>query len=295
MSRAETLGGGFLECAAPWRVQEGVPSLARAGPGPVTEPPSTALTMKPKFLIFVVILAGAIAWTQFPNFRAKAKGLANQYGGWTEQAIKDDPAGYIEYAQKQLEANIKTFEASRTALSESRTTAETKLNDFKKALDGADALAATLKSQFQAAKASGSFPIEVAGRKLSEADTVRQVEQLLAEKSNAQKRIEDYTKILAAVETKRSQLTDRISQSRAKVDELIAQAAMVKLDKLTGEADKLLAQVNEVVIDNGKLAAGETSGDPVRSLAEMMQDIEKLAAEAPKAAAESDAMAFLNN
>lgn len=273
--------------------KEAVPSFARTGP---TRPgdPLLAPAMKPKFLLFVLIIGGFIAYTQFPNLRAKAKGLANQYGGWTQEAIKDDPAGYIEYAQKKLSENITTFEASRTKLTDIRRDAETKLEGFKKSLDSADALAASFKEKFQAAKANGSFPIEVVGKKYNEADAVRQVELILAEKANAQKRIEDYTKMLAAVETKRSQLLDRISQSNAKVDELEAQASMVKLDSLTAEADKLLAQVNTVVEDNGKLAAGET-GDPVRSVADMMSDIEKLAAEAPKAVENSSAMAFLNN
>lgn len=250
--------------------------------------------MKPKFLLFVVIIAAFVAYQKMPGLKARAENFVNEYGGWTPEAIDKDPAGFIAHAQKQLQSNITTFEQSKTALLDSKRTADTKLAEFRKSLESADALAADFKARFQAAKAGGGFPIEVIGGKYSEADAIKQVELLLAEKSNAQKRIEDYTKILAAVETKRSQLTDRISQSRAKLDELVAQEQMVKLDQLTGEADKLLAQVNSVVEDNGKLAAGKDA-DPVRSLADMMKDIDKLAADAPKAAEKSDAMAFLND
>jgi uncharacterized glyoxalase superfamily protein PhnB len=253
--------------------------------------------MKPRFLVFVaIVVAAVVAYQKLPGLRARAESFVNEYGAWTPEAIDSDPAGFIAHAQKQLDSDITTFEQSKTALLDSKRTAETKLAEFTKTLDIADTLAEDFKARFQAAKAGGSFPIEVVGKKYTETDAIKQVEMLLAEKSNAQKRIEDYTRILAAVETKRAQLTDRISQSRAKRDELVAQEQMVKLDKLTADADKLLAQVNSVVEDNGKLAAGKDGdGDPVRSLSDMMKDIDKLASEAPKAAEKSDALAFLND
>lgn len=250
--------------------------------------------MKPKFLLFVVIIAAFIAYQKMPGLKAKAENLANKYGGWTSEAIEKNPGEFIDHARQKLQANIATFEEAKKTLSTNKRNYESKLEEFKTAVQNADTLAANFKSAYSAAKANEGFPIELVGQKYSEEKVVAQVELLLAEKANAQKRIADYESLIAQVETKRTQLTDRISTSKAKVDELEVKAEAVKLDKATALADELLAQVNSVVEDNGK-ALDADSGDPVRSLADMVKDIEKKAADAPSAAPKSDALAFLNN
>jgi len=219
--------------------------------------------MKPPFLIFVVIVAAFIAYQTMPGLKEKADRFVNKHGGWTEEAIQANPAGFIEHAQTKLKQNITTFEESRTALSASKRSADEKLKDFQSQLTNADNFATALKEQYKTAKAAETFPITVAGKSYQEADVIKQVEELLATKANAQKRIEDYQGILATIDEKRTQLTDRISQSKVKLEDLVVQAEKVRIDKLTGDADKLLAQVNTVVQDNAKLADGD-SGNPVR-------------------------------
>ncbi|MEZ6014829.1 MAG: hypothetical protein R3F49_06940 [Planctomycetota bacterium] len=250
--------------------------------------------MKPKFLIFILFVAGLIAYTQFPGFKAKAENFVNQYGGWTTEAIEKDPAAFITSASEKLKKNIASFEEAKAALGESKRTAETKLAKFKTDLGQADLLATAIKEKYKTAKASGAFPVEVAGDTYTEEKLIQQVELLLTEKANAQARIEDYTKIVAQVEEKRQTLNTQIAVSKTKIDELDAKAAMVKVDKMSADMATLLAQVNDVVESNGKVLAKDS--DPVRSLQDMMTAIETTTKNAPEAGApKSEALAFLND
>lgn len=251
--------------------------------------------MKPRFLLFIaVIVAAVVLYQKYPGLRTAVDGAVTKYGGWNAEAIEKDPAGFIKHAQGELATSIASFEKSRTEIGAQKRTVEEKLVALKSKVENADNFARALKDQYQIAKANGSFPITLAQQPYTEAQVIKQVEELLAEKSRSQKLIDQYTGILATADTRRSQLTDRITQSNFKLDELEVQATQVSIDKLSAEADQLLAQVNSVLVENGKLAAGET-GDPVRSYEQLMADYEKTAAAAPTAAPKSEALAFLND
>jgi phage shock protein A len=251
--------------------------------------------MKPRLLVFIgVIVAAVVMYQKFPGLRAAVDGATSKHLGWTEEAIRDDPAAFIKYAQSELTKSIASFEQSRADISAQKRTAEEKLTSLRTKLENADNFATALKAQYQTAKSNGSFPIVAASRPYTEEQVIDQVEELLAEKARSQKLIDQYTGILATADTRRAQLTERISESGFKLDELEAQATQVSIDKLSAEADQLLAQVNDVLVDNGKLAQGETN-DPVRSLDQLMADFDKTAAAAPTQAPKSEALAFLEN
>ena len=247
--------------------------------------------MKPQLLIFILVVAAFVAYMRAPGLKAKVDNLANEWGGWTEEAIDNDPVKFIEYAQEKLQENLEQFEESKGALASSKKTAEDRLASFTSELENADALAVEFRTAFQSAKATGAFPVKLVNQDYTESQVVEQVQQLLTTKKNAQARIADYQSILARVAEKESELIDRISLTGAKIQELDAQKEMVKLDQLTAEADALLAQVNEVVTENGKALKSEDA-NPVRSVADLMKDLEsKSSDDTPEPA--SDAMAFL--
>jgi chromosome segregation ATPase len=251
--------------------------------------------MKPKlFAILALFAAVVIAYKEFPGFRAAVDGATTKHLGWTEEAIKGDPAGFIKYAQDELTKSIASFEKSHTDIGAQKRTIDEKLKALQVKLENADNYASVLKMQYQAAKANDTFPIKAFNGTYSEAEVVKQVEDLLAEKTRSQKLIDQYTGILATADTRRAELSDQISESRFKLDELEAQATQVNIDKLSAEADQLLAQVNNVLVENGKLAQGG-SGSAVRSIDELMAESDKTAAAAPTSAPKADALAFLNN
>lgn len=251
--------------------------------------------MKPRFLIFVaIIVAAVVLYQNSPGIRAKVDGAASKHLGWSEEAIRKDPAGFIKHAQTELSTSIAKFEDSRNSIGAQKRNVEEKLTTLRSKLENADNFATALKEQYQKAKASGSFPITVVGKPYTEEQVIQQVEELLAEKSRSQQLIDQYTGILATADTRRAELSQRISQSKFKLDELEVQATQVSIDKLSAEADKLLAQVNDVLIENSKLAQGG-SADPVRSIDQLMADFDRTAAAKPDEVPKSEALAFLND
>ena len=246
--------------------------------------------MKYIVILAVVAAAGIFAWNKFPGLRTSISQAANEYGGWTEEARQKDPVGFIQHAQKALQNDIAEFEEARQSLDKNKGDAEARLEEFRDDEVAATELANTMRELFKTADADGSWPVTYLDREYSRTDLVEQVEELLATKANAIERQADYQRVIDKVELTRIELRSRISDSKMALDKLAAQEAMVKVDRLSTEADALLAQVNELVEGNTRVAA-----DPVRSVDELLQAAADQASAETKASEPTAAMDFLNS
>ncbi|MEM9382888.1 MAG: hypothetical protein AAGB93_23255 [Planctomycetota bacterium] len=246
--------------------------------------------MKTIVIVAVVAIAGFLAWQNFPGLRTSISKAANEYGGWTEEARRNDPVGFIQHAQKELAGDIEQFEEARASLDVNKRNAETQLDKFRNDEANATELANKFKSLFQTAEASGTWPVDYLGESYDRQALIDQVDDLLAEKANATKLQAQYLEVITKVDLTRDALRDRISESNFKLKELEAQEAIVKVDKLTTDSEELLAQVNELVEGNTKVAA-----DPVRSIDELLKAADKQASAAAKEDAPSAALDFLNS
>ncbi|MEM9802125.1 MAG: hypothetical protein AAGA20_17505 [Planctomycetota bacterium] len=245
-----------------------------------------------KYLIVIALIAagGYLAWQNLPGLRNTVTQAANQYGGWTEEARRNDPVGFMQHAQDELRSDIKGFEEARDELATNKTNAEANLERFRNEETAASEAANALRELYKSANESNSWPIEWMGQSYSREKLVEQVDQLLADKSNATERQADYQKVLDKVEATRTELRARINDSETALDRLAAQEAMIKVDKLTAEADELLAQVNELVEENAKVAA-----DPVRTVDELVAEAAKQAEAKAASEAVSAAQDFLDS
>ncbi|QDV05942.1 hypothetical protein Poly30_14450 [Planctomycetes bacterium Poly30] len=246
-------------------------------------------------IIFVVVVAGAyFAWNNLPGLRDQVTKAANKYGGWTEEARKSDPVGFIEHATEQLEKDIKEFEAAKTALVSNKKSSEAKLEEYRDEQATSMGLANSIKEQYKIAEETGNWPITVAGKSYDRTAAITLVNNLLATSKNAAARMTDYEQVLAAIDLKSAELTGRISESKFNVEKLAAQKELVKIDSLSAEADMLLAKVNDLVEGNSKLAE-----EPALTYEDLVKDLTKQAKAEEKAAASdaanSAALDFLNS
>lgn len=246
--------------------------------------------MKQLIIVAVVAIVGVLAWQNLPGLRNKITKAANEYGGWTEEARRDDPVGFIQHAQKELQADIVQFEEARDSLDQNKLDAEKQLEAFRDEEQAATELASTMRELYKGAEENNAWPVTYLGEEYSREKLIEQVDDLLAAEKNARERQADYQKVIDKVELTRVELRTRINDSNVALDKLKAQEAMVKVDKLSKETDELLAQVNELVEGNTRVAE-----DPVRSVDELLQAAADQAAAEEKATEPSAALDFLNS
>ena len=102
---------------------------------------------------------------------------------------------------------------------------------------------------------------------------------LLSEKSTFENVATQLDRSCKDLETKEIELQNRITESRSKLSVLKSQEQMVKANSLTAESEKLLAEVNDVLIRNDAINAPVT----VRTTEELMKEAKSAVKATPKA------------
>jgi phage shock protein A len=220
--------------------------------------------MKHLIIVVVVLALGWLAWTKLPGLRTKVSGAVDEYGGWTEEARADDPVGFLTYAEEKLTKDIAAFRASRSTLAEAKTNAEAEKKRNEGLLTAADELAGSFRAQYRTAETSGAWPVTVGGASYDQETLTAQVESILGERESYEKVVAIYADVIDAAETQRVELRSRIQSTEATLSQLKAQKELVRVDKLTAEADELLAQIDVLISGNQKTLT--TIDEPVRSV-----------------------------
>lgn len=206
--------------------------------------------MKYVLIAIAAVVVGWLAWTQLPGLRTKVSGKVDEYGGWTEEARREDPVGFLTYAEEKLAKDIEAFRQSRETLAEAKANAEAERARNEGLLDAADELAGGFREAYRTAETAGSWPVEVQGAGYTRAALIEQVESILGERATYAKVIDIYANVIVSADEQRKELRDRIQSSEATLVELRAQKELVRVNKLTAEADELLAQVDALIDGN---------------------------------------------
>lgn len=234
-----------------------------------------------------IVVVGIAAYFLMPGFRTKVDSTYDKHFGWNAEARRKDPVGFMEYSITRLGENIAKFEQARGDLR----VAQAKLEDMKRDNSGKLAFAekqlVEFKTAYKGATGDKGWPVSVAGRAYTEGELKSQVTMLLSQKGSFEKVVKQIEASLQTAEKKSHELVNRIGESKSKLSILETQKELVKVGQVTAESEKILSEVNDVLIANEALAE-KTS---VRTVEEMMRD----AGEAASSVSNPDTEAFLNS
>lgn len=239
-------------------------------------------------LLLALVVGGFFAWKKLPGFRTKVEDTVEEYGGWTEEARKSDPVGFLTYAEEKLERDIEAFQESRTKLSEAQKRGEEESERHAGLVAAASELAAAFRERFRDAEASNAWPIQFNGASYTREQFVEQVDSILAEKASSERVIEIYDEVAETALERDKELRARIQSTKATLQQLAAQKELVRVEKLTAEADELMVKVNELIGGNDTTL---TEGEPVRSLEDLLSAAKN---EPVETGSSDDVLDFLN-
>lgn len=241
-------------------------------------------------VLILVAIAGALVWNFAPGCRQRAMDAYRQYGGWTEEARRADPVGFIEYAEGELRDDLQEFEATRGRLSEANATVSSELERTRELLAAAEELAGEFRAAYRSAEGAGAdagYPVDVQGREYARSELMTQVRVILKQRASYRDIIEGFERAAEDVKETEETLVTQIVETRAALSMLPSRREIARINELTGRTEELLGQVNEL-IDQNRTVMGET---PVRTVEELVQAREQAAA--PSDEEEVDVLAFL--
>lgn len=244
-------------------------------------------------VVSAALLAGLVfaARSYLPGVKAKIDTFTEKHTGWTEEARRNDPVGYIDYALGKLGENLDKFQAAKQELAQAKLDAKQKLEEY----DGKHSAAVTLSEEardiYQAAEEAGGYPVQLLSKSYTKDELVNQVQLILAERDTYASSIEKFKEVIAMLEKTQANLTTRITTTQGSITELKAQREVVKIQKLTSEADALLAKVDDILGKNEE--ALSILDDPVRSVEDLLKAGTESEEGEPVEAATAEALQFL--
>ncbi len=253
--------------------------------------------LKTVIVIAAIAAAGVAAWQFSPAFRAKARTAFEDYGAWTEEARRDDPVGYIDFATGKLENDLEKFKQAQGTLAQAKTSAQSKLAESESKHAMAVEFSELMRAEYQKAEAGEGYPVEVLQKSYARTDLISQVELVLAERDTYAGVIADYQGVLSQLEETRTSLTTRITTTQAQITQLKAKREVVAIQKLTSETEDLLAKVQDLLGENEETISSLPEDDnPVRTVEDLLNAVEGAAGEAaPDEPAKSAVEAFLES
>ena len=218
-------------------------------------------------LTVVLGVTSALAWANFPALRTKTAAIWNSQTGWSDTDREADPEGFITYAEGKMQKDLDAMREARRDLA-----AEIgdlcKLAREQSALASqAQALAERFRAEYQGALADDSFPVEISSQAYTQSQAKSQVSLLLAEAEGYSESLGEIEEVQAEAEQKMEELAVRISKTEWQMAALATKRELLRVRQLTTEGETLLAQVDEVMVDN-TLAIADNPVRTVRELAE---------------------------
>lgn len=217
-------------------------------------------------VVAVLVLVGvALVWRFLPGCRHRIGETASKLGGWTEEARKADPVGFIEHAEKQLTAHLGQMQNIRRNMAEARERIQAEKERIASLQSAATDLAAKFKASFGQARGDADYPVEVAGARYSREQLVEQVRLVLLQQRNYGEIQGDLAKAAVMAREREGQLVIQQNNTQAALATLASKKEIARIGQLTGTAEKLLAQVDELIGENERVL----TGSPVRTVEDL--------------------------
>ncbi len=217
-------------------------------------------------LVLLIVAAAVLLWRLSPGCRQRATDAYRKYGGWTEEARKADPVGFIEHAQQQLEQDLQEFEEARHSLAAARERVIAEIEQNRALLQEADGLAVKYRDAYREAETEG-YPVTVSGQSYNREQLLEQVQLILLQRKSFAETIEGLERAADAIKEKQPQLVTQISNIEAALATLPSKKEIANVNQLTGRAAELLGQVDVLMDENADLL----DESPVRTVEELIE------------------------
>ncbi len=219
-------------------------------------------------IVVALVAIGAGAYFLFPGFRTTVNNAYDKHAGWNEEARRKDPVGFTDYSIQKLTENIDKFEGVRVTMSTTKSKLEEGMRSNKDKMTFAQKQLDEFKVAYKAAAAINKWPVSIAGKNYSENDRKSQVDLILGQKATYESISKSFETNLGVTEKKYSEIVNRVSESKSKLEFLKSQRELLKASQVTKETEKILSEVNDVLVQNEALAAGTN----IRTVEELMKE-----------------------
>lgn len=224
--------------------------------------------------LIVLIVVGLFVIREFaPGLWTKVESVYRDTAGWTEEARRADPVGYLEHARGEMQQNlarigsiIRDLEAKALRLRQELTRLRSEHGQYQELLNRA-------RTVYQEAEAGArEYPVDFAGAQYSREDFIRQTSIILSESKLAERRIQDMKSADEGISRAIRDMYEKRAKLRGGLDDIGTTIVIAEANAASREVQDTLDTVATVASDIDSYLNAYDSGDiPIRSADEIIE------------------------
>lgn len=218
-------------------------------------------------LLIGIVVGLVVIWQFMPGVRQKARDAYHTYGGWTEDARRADPVGFIEYAEQKLRDDLAQLESSRTNLARLQETIGEKRSETLELMASADTLAEGFRDAYRGADAADAWPVNVSGKSYTREQLREQVALILLQRRNYEQLVAELDGAGEAIKTNVQKVVAQTAATKATLEILPAKREIARVQELTKDIESTLGKVDALMGENDDVL----TGSPVRTVEELVR------------------------
>jgi hypothetical protein len=207
--------------------------------------------------VVVLLLALGIGLLLNPERRAWLRQWVGIGGGWTAEARRADPVGFVDHAEGCLRKDLENLERARAKLAVETKELQRKVRAERSLRDEMKRWCEELGAACRGATHGDGFPVVVRGVSYTEAQGLVELSQLRTEVEGSEASVVKLEALARQSEGELEALGSRLRATETQVAMMAALRELVQVRTLTRESDRLLAQVDELLAANTRVLHGE--------------------------------------
>lgn len=210
--------------------------------------------------------ATAATYWYCPGIWVQIDRKVTEFAGWTEEARRADPAGFVDHATRGLREDLDVMRRTSRELVAEIAQVSKNVREQEALRDQANGLANEYRELYQTACTNGNAPIVIRNAAYTTEDVKVQVRMILAEAAGYEEALDALKTVQEQAESELEKLTVRINSTETKLVALAAQREILLARALSDEGEQLLAQIADLMDGNKQVIVQ----NPVRNVRELL-------------------------
>ena len=222
-------------------------------------------------LLVVALVIGAALYLLSPGVRAVVHSKIAEMRGWTPEARKADPDGFLDYVNRRLTEDAAAMQSTRRELTAEIGQLTRKQRELTALRDQARSLAGDFRTQYRTISAGTANSVVVRGGAYTGEQVVSQVRMLLAEAEGYDADLQRVAQAVGQAEQKLQELAVQINATETQLAMLETKRQLLRAQTLSHEGQQLFEQIDALLNGNSQVV----QGNPVRTVRELLRDAPK--------------------
>lgn len=244
-------------------------------------------------VILVIILSLVLIYGFAPGLWEKAESFYRKNLGWTEEAIRNNPVGYLKYAREKLQNDLSKLQNIIKDLEVQSIRMQRYADKLAEDQGKYEELLNRVKNLYNTAEANpqNGYPVKFAGASYAKDEFLTQIKILLNKNKNAKQQLVNLQNASERMRNALTEMHSKYARAKGALESIDTTIVIAKANEISAEVKTSMDQIAAVQQGIDVYLGNYESSVPIRSA----EDVMKASSEGGGAVTDAELQKFLDS